>query len=98
MSGSDANSGNAVMQRAIRRLGILETLFLLLAAVAALFAGALMAWLLGQGFGLPFRPTWAASALLLFLLPGGISYWRARREAAVERQGRGAEQNTREES
>jgi uncharacterized membrane protein len=71
---------NEVMERAIRRLGVLEHLFIGLAAVAALVAGALVAWLLGQAFGLPFRPTWAASALLLFVLPGGVSYWRVRRD------------------
>lgn len=97
MSGAESGSGNEVMQRAIRRLGVLETLFLLLAAAAALVAGALVAWLLGQAVGFPFRPTWAVSALLLFLLPGGASYWRARREAAAERQGRGAESHNRED-
>ncbi|UCC26277.1 MAG: DUF2269 family protein [Gemmatimonadales bacterium] len=74
-------SRNEVMERAIRRLGILEHLFIGLAAVAALVAGALVAWLLGQAFGLSFRPTWAVSALLLFILPGGISIWRVRRHS-----------------
>jgi len=77
------STGNEVMDRAIRRLGILEALFLLLAAVAALVAGALVAWLLGQSLGLPFRPTWAVSSLTLFILPGGISIWRVRRAEAA---------------
>ena len=82
------DSRNQVMDRAIRRLGVLEHLFIGLAAVAALIAGALVAWLLGQAFGLPFRPTWAASALLLFILPGGISWWRVRRDDRMVRADR----------
>lgn len=94
MSGNE--SRNEVMDRAIRRLGILEHLFLGLAAVAALVAGALVAWLLGQAFELPFRPTWAVSALLLFILPGGVSFWRVRRDesARAERN----EQDPRDDS
>lgn len=78
--------GNEVMDRAIRRLGILEALFLLLAAGAALLAGALVAWLLVQALGLPFRPTWAVASLALFILPGGISLWRVRRADAARRR------------
>ena len=81
----EGESRNEVLERAVRRLGVLEHLFIGLAAVGALFAGAMVAWLLGQAFDLPFRPTWAASALLLFILPGGISYWKVRREHRPER-------------
>ena len=94
---SDGNSGE-VMERAIRRLGILEHLFIGLAALSALVAGALVAWLLGQAVGLPFRPTWAASAILLFIIPAGISYWKARRETAAEKRARGTERTTSNES
>jgi uncharacterized membrane protein YqjE len=72
-------SRNEVMARAIRRIGVLEQILLLMAALGALAAGALVAWLLGQAFGWAFRPTWAVSALLLFILPAGISQWRVRR-------------------
>ncbi len=68
------------IDRTIRSLGVLEQLFLLLAAVAALVAGALIAWLLGQAAGLPFRLTWAVSSLALFIVPAGISWIRIRRE------------------
>lgn len=88
MSG-DRKQSSEVMERAIWRLRVLENLFIGLAAVAALVAGALVAWLLAKAFGLPFRPTWAASALLLFILPGGLSWWRVRREDAKS----GAERN-----
>ncbi|HSG46318.1 MAG TPA: hypothetical protein VLA43_00760 [Longimicrobiales bacterium] len=78
----EGKGGQEVMERAIWRLWVLENLFIALAAVSALVAGALVAWLLGQAFGLPFRPTWAASALLLFILPGGLSWGRVRRDDA----------------
>ncbi|MDT8340176.1 MAG: hypothetical protein RQ751_01570 [Longimicrobiales bacterium] len=81
----DAQEGREVVERAIWRLGVLEHLFIGLAAVAALVAGLLVAWLLRQAFGLPFRPTWAVSALVLFLLPGGISYWKVRRQDRASR-------------
>lgn len=81
MSGEESRS--EVMQRAIRRLGILEHLFIGLAALAALVAGALVAWLLGQAFGLPFRPTWAVASIVLFVVPGGVSWWRVRRQDAA---------------
>jgi uncharacterized membrane protein len=68
------------MDRAIRRLGVLEWLFLGLAAVGALLAGALIAWLLQQSLGWSFRVTWAVAALLLFVVPGSISWFRLRRE------------------
>jgi len=82
---TDRKQGNEVMERAIWRLWVLENLFIGLAAVSALVAGALVAWILWQAFGLPFRPTWAASALLLFILPGGFSWWRVRRQDARSR-------------
>jgi len=81
----NGKEGREAMERAIWRLGVLEHLFIALAAVAALVAGLLVAWILAQAFGLPFRPTWAVSALLLFILPGGVSWWRVRREDARSR-------------
>ncbi len=73
-------STNEVMDRAIRRLGVLEWLFLALAAAGALLAGALVAWILQQSVGWSFRVTWAVTALLLFVVPGSISWLRLRRE------------------
>lgn len=69
------------MDRAIRRLGVLEWLLLALAAGAALLAGALTGWLLGQAFGWPFRWSWAVSSLLYFIGPGGLAWWKTRRDA-----------------
>jgi uncharacterized membrane protein len=75
----DAELAREVAARAIRRLNVLEHLFLLVAAGAALLAGLLVAWLLSRSVGAPFRVTWAVSALLLFLVPAGISSIRVRR-------------------
>lgn len=80
MSPEEDQTPQEVMERAIRRLGVLEYLFLGLAAVAALVAGALVAWLLQQEVGWNFRITWAATAMLFFLIPGLISWWRVRRD------------------
>lgn len=80
MRSEEDGSPKDVMDRAIRRLGILEYLFLGLAALAALVAGALVAWLLQQEIGWNFRVTWAATAMLLFLVPGLLSWWRVRRD------------------
>ncbi|MEJ2541035.1 MAG: DUF2269 family protein [Gemmatimonadota bacterium] len=80
MSGGADDSAQDVMERAIRRLGILEYLFLGLAAVGALVAGALVGWLLQQGLGWSFRITWATTSLLLFLVPGLFSWWRVRQD------------------
>jgi uncharacterized membrane protein len=76
----DAELAREVAERAIRRLNVLEHLFLLVAAGAALLAGLLVAWLLSQSAGAPFRATWAVSALVLFLVPAGMSSIRVRRE------------------
>jgi hypothetical protein len=76
----EAELAREVAARAIRRLNILEHVFLLVAAGAALLAGALVAWLLGQVAGTDFRVTWAISALLFFLAPAGLSVIRVRRE------------------
>lgn len=76
----EAELAREVADRAIRRLNVLEHLFLLVAAGSALLAGLLVAWLLSQSVGAPFRITWAVSALLLFLVPAGLSSIRVRRE------------------
>ena len=84
----DAELAREVADRAIRRLNVLEHLFLMVAAGAALLAGLLVAWLLTQSVGAPFRITWAVSALLLFLVPAGISSVRVRREEREWREQR----------
>ena len=81
MSGEGQYEGTrSEMDRAIKRLGVLEHIFLMVAALTSLIAGALVAWLLKQAVDLPFRPTWAVSSLALFLIPGVLSWMRVRRE------------------
>lgn len=65
-----------VMERAIRRLNVLEYVILGLAALLALIGGALVGWLLNETLDIPFRLGWALAALLLFVVPGAIVYAR----------------------
>ena len=73
-----------VAGRAIRRLNILEWVVVLLAAVLALAAGAVAAFLLADAAGLPFRPTWAVASVLLFVIPAVGVWLRDRRESRRE--------------
>ena len=68
-----------MMEAAIRRLNALEYVILGIAMVLALLAGALAAWMVENLFGAPFRPTWAVSSLLFFIVPGWIVLRRERR-------------------
>ena len=74
----EAELARQVMDRAVRRLDILEYLILLLALIFALVGGALVAWILGATLGTPFRVSWAVASLLLFVVPGGAVYIRER--------------------
>lgn len=74
----EAELARQVMDRAVRRLNILEYLILLLALVLALVGGALVAWILNTLLGAPFRISWALGSLLLFMVPGGLVYLRER--------------------
>ena len=80
----DHERAREVAGRAIRRLNILEHVVLVLAAVLALAAGAVAAFLLGEAAGLPFRPTWAVASVLLFVIPAAAVYVRDRRERRRE--------------
>lgn len=72
-----------MMAQASRRLSILEYVFLLAAVVLALLGGALAAYGLQAGLGFPFRPTWAVTSLLLFIVPA-VVVWRRERRFARE--------------
>ena len=71
-----AEVAREVMDRAIRRLNVLEYLILLLALALALLGGALVGWILQTAFGLPFRWGWAGASLFLFLIPEIMVYLR----------------------
>lgn len=89
-NGPDPEALRKVTDRAIRRLGMLETLILAGAALAALAGGALAAFLAASAFGWPFRPTWAAASLLFFVVPGAATWARNARNAREARAGRAA--------
>ncbi len=72
------------LNRAIWRLGVLEWVILLIAAVLALAGGWVTAFLL-ESQGLPFRPTWTVAAVLLFGIPGvKVILSRRRAESSSE--------------
>ena len=75
----DARAARAVMNRAIRRLNVLESLILGAAGLAAIAGGWLAALLSRSAFGFPFRITWLASSVLLFVIPGALAWTMERR-------------------
>ena len=81
-----------MMETAIRRLNALEYVILGVAMALALLAGALAAWMVENMIGVPFRPTWAVSSLLFFIVPGWIVLRRERRSGF--RRATGAAENT----
>jgi len=68
-----------MMSRAVLRLNLFEYLLMAGAAILALLGGAVVAWMLLMGLGIPFRISWFVSSLLLFVLPGAIVLARAAR-------------------
>lgn len=67
------------MDRAIRRLNVLEFFILGGAAVAAIAGGWLAAWLSRGVLGLPFRTIWFGATFLLFVVPGVLVWSRERK-------------------
>ena len=65
-----------VMDRAIRRLNVLEYVILGAAALLALLGGAVVAWILSSELEVSFRLAWVVSSLLLFVVPGALVYAR----------------------
>ena len=68
-----------MMEIAIRRLNVLEYAILGVAMVLALLAGWLAAWMVETTIGGPFRPLWAVSSLLFFIVPGWVVLRREHR-------------------
>jgi len=60
------------MQRAIRRLRILEVVIGLAAVSLAIGGGALVAFVLSSGTALPFRLTWGVTSVILLVIPTAI--------------------------
>jgi uncharacterized membrane protein len=77
-----ARAAAEVARRAIRRLDILEWVFLAGAVGLAVGGGWLVAWLVGHRDGGVFRWTWILVSLLLLLIPGAIVMTKTRRAEA----------------
>jgi uncharacterized protein YhhL (DUF1145 family) len=67
------------LNRAIRRLNVLEYVILLVVAILSLAGGALIALLAGSLTGVPFRITWAVASILIFAIPAIIVWGREHR-------------------
>ncbi len=76
------------MDRAIRRLDVLEWLILSFAVLVALLGGAAVAFLLSVGTELPFRATWAVISILLLAVPGLFVFGRELRGNGKRRRAR----------
>lgn len=66
------------MQRAIRRLHVLEYLILLAVAVLAVGGGALAAFVLSAGTDLPFGFTWVTISVVLVVVPAAFVFGKGR--------------------
>jgi len=73
---AEAEAARSATRRALWRLDLLEYGLLAFALILALVGGALVAWVLRTVVSLPFRLTWAAVSLLLFIVPGMGVYLR----------------------
>jgi len=81
----DAQIMHEVTSRAIRRLDVLEWVILAGAVVLAAGGGAAVAWLIAPTIEPGFRPTWAVTSMLLFIVPGLIALIRMRRDERDDR-------------
>ena len=70
------------VERAIRRIGILEWVLLAVIVVLSLLGGAVIALLIVSLVEVPFRITWAVASVLIFVVPAA-TVWR--REMGVTR-------------
>jgi hypothetical protein len=75
------------MERAIRRLSVLEHIIVVAAFALALAGGWAVAFLLRDGTPLPFRLTWAVISLLLLLIPAALVFGRDRAKGEGESTG-----------
>jgi len=92
----ESDHAREVMDRAIRRLNILEYVILGLTALLAVLGGALVAWLVSSTVEVSFRVSWVVASLLLFLVPGALVYSREHRMAKRFEERREHENSTRD--
>lgn len=92
---ADMREVRASLNRAVRRLNVLELILLGAAAIVALAGGWLAALLGAKAFGLPFRITWITASLAFFIIPAllalGIERWK---RAGARKTGEAADDGT----
>lgn len=71
---ADVEAVRAALNRAARRLNILELIVLGAAIIASTAGGWLAALLAGRAFGFPFRTTWVVASLALFAIPALVAF------------------------
>lgn len=71
---ADVEAVRAALNRAARRLNILELIVLGAAIIASTAGGWLAALLAGRAFGFPFRTTWVGASLALFAIPALVAF------------------------
>ena len=71
---ADIEAVRATLQRAARRLNILEFIILGAAIIASVAGGWLAALLAGRALGFPFRTTWVGASLALFGIPALVAF------------------------
>lgn len=80
---ADVQEVRAALNRAARRINILELIVLGAAAIAALAGGWLVALLAERAFGYSFRRTWAGASIALFVVPAVVAVLVDRRRRGV---------------
>ena len=86
---ADVQAVRAALNRAARRLNILELIILSAAAIAALAGGWLAALLASRAFGFSFRMTWVLASLALFVIPALVAILVERRRKAIHAKAAG---------
>lgn len=85
---ADVQAVRAALKRATRRLNVLELIILSAAAIAALAGGWLAALLAARALDFPFRTTWVAASLTLFVIPAVAAVLVNRRRGARQNAAR----------
>lgn len=89
LEAADVQAVRAALNRAARRLNILELIILSAAAIAALAGGWLAALLASRAFGFSFRMTWVLASLALFVIPALAAILVERRRKAIHARAAG---------
>ena len=86
---ADVQAVRAALNRAARRLNILELIILGAAVIASTAGGWLVALLAARAFDFPFRTTWVAASLTLFVIPALVAFLMNRRRQGTQAKAAG---------